>query len=160
MIKPGEYKIITNAIHDMMWSTKGAAEHVLEIANTLSNTDTLKQAQTFLGIYSSASNTYNILAQTAEIYPKSLKTITRILHEHILKKYNNKTIDEFLEENFLEVESEFALLANSLEYNITRIGHMSARWSDIEDYIDEIGNGENPDFNLTWDMIGGTNRCD
>jgi hypothetical protein len=159
MIKPGEYKIITNIIGDTLSSTKGAASHVLNIANILLQTDTLKQAQTFLGVYSSTSNTYNTLMQTTETYPRSLKEIVNILNSHVIKRYKNKNIDEFLEENFLEVNEEFSIISNTLGYNITKIGDMAARWSDIDVPIDEIGSGENADINLTWDFIGGTNSC-
>tara|TARA_Y100000034_G_C6880283_1_gene403274 strand:+ start:1072 stop:1554 length:483 start_codon:yes stop_codon:yes gene_type:complete len=159
MIKPGEYKIITNLINDMLSSTIGASQNISDIHITLSNTDTQNLAKSFNGVMSSTFNTYNKVLDDATKYPQTLLLFVSKLNSYILKKYRANTVDEFLDESFLEVGKFFAEISNSLDFNITRIGYKSARWSDIDVPINELGSGDDPNPNLNWDFIGGTNRC-
>jgi len=160
MIKPGEYRILTNLIDDCLISTIKSGEHISNIVTTLLQTDTLQQSQSFTGLSSSSATTYAIVMDEVQTYPASLTTYVIALHEHIFKKYNITDMDKYLEENYMQVGQYFADLANSLNFNITRIGAMCARWMDIDDSIDSIQKGEHSGVKLTWDLIGGTNRCD
>ncbi|MAG27496.1 hypothetical protein CMI47_18335 [Candidatus Pacearchaeota archaeon] len=160
MIKPGEYKILTNLIDDGLFSTKKAGSHLINMFNTLNDTDVQKMSQSFVRVTSATSTTYSSVITDAISYPSSLLSYTIALHGHIFKKYNVNTIDEFLEENYLEVGQDFANMCLKIGYNITRIGDMSSRWKDIDDNIDEIETGVYSGIRLTWDLIGGTNKCD
>lgn len=159
MIKPGEYKIITNIIDECISSTKKSVDHMLEIIDTLSQTDTSKQSQSYFGIHSASSTTLGLILEDITTYPTSLRSYVIAIHKYIFKKYNVKDIDKFLEEHFLEVGQNFADIANKLKFNITRIGTASGRWEDIDVPINDINNGEYSDIELTWDLIGGSNSC-
>ena len=160
MIKPGEYKILSNLLDDCLFSTKKAGFHLLDIFNTLSDTDTQKLAQSFTRITTATSTTYSSIMTEVTTYPTSLLSYTIALHRHVLKNYNVNNIDEFLEENYLEVGPDFTDMCNTLGYSITRTGHMSSRWKDIDLKIDEIETGLYSGLDLTWDFLGGTNKCD
>ena len=114
MIKPGEYKIITNIIDECISSTKKSADHILEIIDTLSQTDTSKQSQSYFGVRSASSATLGLILEDITTYPTSLRSYVIAIHKYIYKKYNVKDIDKFLEEHFLEVEQNFADIANKL----------------------------------------------
>ncbi|MAG37983.1 hypothetical protein CMI45_01180 [Candidatus Pacearchaeota archaeon] len=159
MIKPGEYKIITNIIDECISSTKKSADHILEIIDTLSQTDTSKQSQSYFGVRSASSATLGLILEDITTYPTSLRSYVIAIHKYIYKKYNVKDIDKFLEEHFLEVEQNFADIANKLKFNITRIGTASGRWEDVDTPINNINKGEYSNIELTWDLIGGSNSC-
>jgi len=160
MIKPGEYKIVSNLIDDGLFSTKKAAYHLIDIFNTLSKTDTLQLAQSYSRITTTTSATYSLIIDDVITYPSSLTSYVIAIHRHIYKKYKLKSIDNLLEESQIEVGQSFADLCNKLGYNVTRVGLMSARWKDIDSKIDEINVGKYSGLELTWDFIGGTNRCE
>jgi hypothetical protein len=145
---------------DCLLSTIKTGDHILDIVNTLIQTDTLQQAMSFTGLSSSSATTYSVIMDDVQTYPASLTSYVVALHAHIFKKNNLKDMDKYLEENYMQVGQHFADLANSLNFNITRIGTMSGRWTDVDDPIDEISKGEYSGLDLTWDLIGGTNRCD
>ena len=160
MIKSGEYKIISNFFDDMLVSTKEAAYKMIDMSNVLNKTDTQKLSQSFSRILTSIESTYSVVVKDVITYPPVLTSYVVAIHRHILSKYKPVgSIDNFLEENYLEVGQSFADLCNELGYNITRIGLMAARWSDIYTNIDEIETGKYSGLKLTWDNIGGTNTC-
>ena len=159
MIKPGEYRIITNLIEDCLMSTKKASEYISNVVSVLTETDTQVQSQSFLGLHSSATVTYSLVADEERNPPSSLRSYIIAVHSHIFKRYNLKNIDDFLEENFMEVNQGFANLSNSLNFKITRVGSKIGGWSDIDANIDDLDKRIHSGSDLSWESIGGTNSC-
>ena len=65
------------------------------------------------------------------------------------EEYGYETMDEFLEDQFLEVPQTFASISKLVGFNITKIGDKSASWEDM--------NSNWEDIDLNWEYIGWEN---
>ncbi len=99
------------------------------------------------------SSTYAFIISEHLANPQSFLNIIRNLNDYILDKYGQaygySTMDEFLEDQFLEVPITYAILSEFTGQVITKIGESRARHSDI--------NKNHADIKLPFNKIGWQN---
>jgi hypothetical protein len=80
------------------------------------------------------------------------------MSEYVKKQYGI-TLDQFLEEQYLEFDSYiYSKIPEFTKINtITHLGNKRATWSEINDYIDQIDTAKYSGVKMTWDFIGAKN---
>lgn len=159
MIKPGEYKYTVDLIYAILYSSERVA-YVLEDCKDIIKSKMTAQSADYrytemLGGMKLSQKSFWDSANTYSVFTIQLLIS---MSEYIKKEYGI-TLEEFLEEQYLEFNSyiydkipEFAKLNP-----ITRFGEKRATWSEIDDYINEIDIAKHSGVKMTWDFIGAKN---
>ena len=159
MILPGEFKLTCECISRIIDSSEETVV-LLEKAKDIcqEKTDVQKDDYRFrelvAGLSISAKSFYAITEQGGTY---SINLFTSMADR--IKNQYKITIDQFLEEQFIEInEILYNLLPVFAQQNPTsRLGDKSARWKDIEVPINEMSISKYSKVRMKWSFIGAIN---
>lgn len=159
MILPGEFKLTSNYISDIIASSDDVVllfQQALDISRN--KTDVQQKDFRFEelvgGIRLSANTIYNSIDQTG-VY--SLNLFVSMANR--IKEQYGITIDQFLEEQFLEISKSIydRLIIFAKQNPTERFGDKYARWQDIDVKINEMNISKYSNTKMYWSFIGATN---
>lgn len=159
MILPGEFKLTSNYISDIIASSDDVVllfQQALDISRN--KTDVQQKDFRFEelvgGIRLSANTIYNSIDQTG-VY--SLNLFVSMANR--IKEQYGITIDQFLEEQFLEISKSIydRLIIFAKQNPTERFGDKYARWQDIDIKINEMNISKYSNTKMYWSFIGATN---
>lgn len=159
MILPGEFKLTSNYISDIIASSDDVVL-LFQQALDMSRNKTDVQQKDFRfeelvgGIRLSANTIYNSIDQTG-VY--SLNLFVSMANR--IKEQYGITIDQFLEEQFLEISKSIydRLIIFAKQNPTERFGDKYARWQDIDVKINEMNISKYSNTKMYWSFIGATN---
>ena len=154
MIGTATYRHITEVLAEIQDLGDLALEGLLCSRDALFAADVNPRERFRRELFAMMDNTYSFIALKHIRANTSLLNMTKALNDHVLDFYGDlygyTTIDEFLNDQYLEVPTSFASLSNFIGYGITSIGDKSAKWEDIGDNWQDVDIG----FNLIgWENI-------
>ena len=100
-------------------------------------------------LFNSIVSTYSLIANKHANLNQDMINSVRSLNDHILNKYGYETIDEFLIDQYIEVNPVFASMSRFLGYEVNEVGEKSARWKEIDDVWANV--------DISWNKLGWSN---
>lgn len=149
MIGTKTYKILTDILGEAQELGDLSLEGMLDIKESLKTIDANPLERYRRQLFAFNASTYSYIASKHIRMNKSLKQMVLSINNHVLNKYQNESIDEFLEEQYIAVSPSYASLSGFIGENITKIGSDSGNWEDIGDFYSEVS--------LNWNKIGWEN---
>ncbi len=153
MIGTSNYRFITEVIAESHDLGRESLPFFIDIRNSLFNADINTNERFRREIFAQINNTYSFIFLKHVVADSPMRNFVKSLNQHVLKyygeEYGYETMDEFLEDQFLEVPQTFASISKLVGFNITKIGDKSASWEDM--------NSNWEDIDLNWEYIGWEN---
>ena len=138
MMGTANYRFASEVFAETRDLALDALSPLLSMRDAINNSDVNEQDRNRLQLKAMIESTYShIVAKHVRPGQRVLNAI-RALNRHVLDYYNHTNIDDFLEEQFLEVPVSFAFLSDLAGYPITIIGDSSARFKDIDALFQNI----------------------
>lgn len=159
MILPGEFKLTSEYIASIIASSDDVTillEKAIDICKEKTNVQQkdYRFEELVAGMSLSARTFYNTTQQNGSY---SLNLFVSMANR--IKSQYKITIDQFLEEQFIEInEKIYELLPIFAKQNYTlRFGEKYARWKDIDIPINQMNISKYSGTKMTWSFIGATN---
>lgn len=159
MILPGEFKLTSNYISDIISSSDEVVlffQQAIDIAVNKSNVQQkdFRFEELVGGMRLSANTMYNSIDQTG-VYALNLF----VSMANRIKTQYGITLDQFLEEQFIEIgKNIYDRIEIFAKQNPTeRFGDKYARWQDIDIKINEMNISKYSNLKMYWSFIGATN---
>jgi hypothetical protein len=138
MIGTANYRFAAEVFAETRDLALDALSPLLAMRNALDDSDVNEQDRSRLHLRGVINSTYShIVGKHVRPGQRVLNAI-RALNQHVLDYYNHSNIDDFLEEQYLEVPVSFAFLSDLAGYPITVVGESSARFKDIDALFQNI----------------------
>lgn len=159
MIKPGEYRYTIDLINTILYSSERVAYVLEDCKDIIKNKMTAQVSDyRYTEMLGGMKLSQKSFWDSANMY--SIFTIQLLIDmsEYVKKQYGI-TLDQFLEEQYLEFDSYiYSKIPEFTKINIiTHLGNKRATWSEINDYIDQIDTAKYSGVKMTWDFIGAKN---
>lgn len=135
-----DFKSFSDAISESISVSQESLENVLGVRQTVLNANSNQDGRFLQQIKISSEATYSNIVNKNINRQHPLTTAVRSLNEHVLSIYGHEEMDDFLREQFLEVDATYASISYDLGYIITEIGSRSARFEDIDVEFDKLNN--------------------
>lgn len=159
MILPGEFKLTSNYISDIISSSDEVVlffQQAIDIAVNKSNVQQkdFRFEELIGGMRLSANTMYNSIDQNG-VYALNLF----VSMANRIKNQYGITLDQFLEEQFIEISKNiYDRIEIFAKQNPTeRFGDKYARWQDIDVKINEMNISKYSNLKMYWSFIGATN---
>lgn len=159
MILPGEYKLTSDYVADIVYSSSKVVNLmnkalILCKEETNSNVFNYRFEELVAGIRLSG----NTMQNSSQINNNYSLNLFFLMTERIKKQYNI-SLDQFLEEQFIELNKDLYDSLTSFSQNnpTARLGSKYARWQDIDVNINEIHTSKYSNVKMNWSFIGALN---
>lgn len=153
MIGTASYKTISDILGESQRLGSDALEPFNCMIENVQNMDISSTERYRNVFFNSIVSTYSLIANKHSNLNQPMIKAVNALNQHILTHYGSQygyaTIDEFLADQYLEVDPTFASISRFLGYNVTLSGTKAAKWQEIDDNWESI--------NIAWDKLGWSN---
>lgn len=138
MIGTGSFRKISEYISESFQLGSDSLSFLTNARNILENSNINTEDKNRKKVYSLISATYsNIVLRHVSVSKKYINAV-KALNDHVIEKYENSDMDDFLSSQYLEVPEQYAYISGLAGYDISKIGDAAARFIDIEDSLDSI----------------------
>lgn len=153
MIGTVSYKIIADTLGEAQQLGTDALEPLVCMLTTLQSMRISDFERYRTVLFNSILATYSLVANKHANLNQPIIDAVRTLNDHVLRNYGPlygyETIDEFLIDQYIEVDPTFASISRFLGYEVNEVGNRAARWKDIDDKWSEI--------DISWSKLGWSN---
>ena len=154
MIGTVSYKVIADTLGESQQLGLDALEPFNCMLNNLQNMDISRSERYRNVFFNSIVATYSLIANKHANLNNAMINAVTALNDHVLRLYGSQygytSIDEFLLDQYIEVDPTFASVSRFLGYDVTQTGTKAARWKDIDDNWEDVDQ-------VVWNQLGWSN---
>jgi hypothetical protein len=153
MIGTASYKMITDILGEAQKLGIDALDPLVCMITNLQSMDISKSERYRDVLFGSIVSTYSLILNKHASLNQPMINAVRSINQHVLDKYGAEygylTLDDFLLDQYIEVDATFASMSRFLGFNINTVGTKAARWRDISDQWQNV--------DIKWGKLGGSN---
>lgn len=153
MIGTNSYKFVSDALGESQRLGFDALEPLVCMRDIVLNTDISKSERYTRNLLNMISATYSHIALKHANLDDSMRDAVTALNQHVLTLYGDlygySNLDEFLEDQYIELDPMYAAISRYLGFPVTIEGTKAARWRDIDDSWKDV--------DITWSRLGWSN---
>jgi hypothetical protein len=154
MIGTASYKVISDTLGEAQRLGIDALSPFQCMMDNLQRMDISTSERYRKVFFNSLMATYSLIFNKHATLNNPMINAVRSLNDHVLRLYGEQygytTIDEFLEDQYLEADPTFASMSRFLGYDVTIEGTKAARWQDIDDNWEDVDQ-------VVWEQLGWSN---
>lgn len=153
MIGTVSYKTVADTLGEAQQLGLDALEPLVCMISNLQTMNISRSERYRNVLFNSIVSTYSFIANKHANLNQPMINAVRALNQHVLDnygpQYGYETIDEFLVDQYIEVDPTFASVSRFLGYDVNQVGTKAARWRDIDDVWSEV--------DIPWSKLGWSN---
>lgn len=153
MIGTASYKVIADTLGEAQQLGIDALEPLVCMIENLQSMRISRFERYRNVLFNSIVSTYSLIANKHANLNQPIIDAVRTLNDHVLDNYGPmygyETIDEFLVDQYIEVDPTFASISRFLGYQVSEVGNKAARWKDIDDTWSDV--------HIPWGNLGWSN---
>jgi hypothetical protein len=112
------------------------------MSTNLYNTDVNSRKSSVANFKNNIVKTYSLILYDQVIQNTTILNAVRSLNNHVLNTYKSvygyETIDQFLQNQYLQVPTSYAALSDLVGFDIQNIGNKKCAYEDIDDNYEDI----------------------